>query len=139
MNSPEDIDNEIARLMGDPNALRGERIPSSNWFSPSDPNQPPMPARQPYGGQWTSAAGTNAPAELAQAQQQPGLSQIEIDRICALDPAKVAADFANPFMPGVGRVDPMTGQVRTLDWVRQQAYEMEQTIRKIQQQLCRLA
>jgi hypothetical protein len=56
-----------------------------------------------------------------------------------MDPAKVAADFANPFLPGVGRVDPMTGQVRTLDWVRQQASEMEQTIRKIQQQLCRPA
>jgi hypothetical protein len=73
---------------------------------------------------------------LAQAQTQPGLSPIEIARICALDPAKIAADFANHFMPGVGRVDPITGKVRTLDWVRQQAYEMEQTVRKIQDQLC---
>ena len=147
MNSSDEIANEIARLMRDPDALRHERerMPSSGRRGHYDSNQPRVPAGQSGGGQWTDtgrSAGGGAPTtllELAQAQTQPGLTPGEIIRICAMDPAKVAADFANPFLPGVGRVDPVTGQVRTLDWVRQQANEMEQTIRKIQQQLCRPA
>jgi hypothetical protein len=144
MNSSDEIANEIARLMRDPDALRHERegMSSSGRHGHYYSNQPRVPAGQSGGGQWTDtgqSAGGGAPTkrlELAQAQTQPGLSPIEIARICALDPAKIAADFANHFMPGVGRVDPITGKVRTLDWVRQQAYEMEQTVRKIQDQLC---
>ena len=131
---------EIARVMRDPNALHHERdsVPSSGRRGGHyDPNQPRVAAGQSGGGQWADT-GRSA-GELAQAQQQPGLSLKELARICALDPAQVAADFANTFMPGVGRVDPLTRQVRTLDWVRQQAYEMEQNIRKIQEQLCRPA
>ena len=139
MNSSNEIANEIARLMRDPDALRHERhrmVPSGRRGH-YESSQPRVPAGQSGGGQWTDA-GRSA-VKLAQAQEQSPLSLKELVRICALDPAKIAADFANHFMPGVGRVDPMTGQVRTLDWVRQQASEMEQTIRKIQQQLCRPA
>lgn len=136
--SPE-VANEIARLMRDPDALRHERerMPSSGRSGHYDPNQPRVPVGQSGGGQWTDT-GRSA-GELAQAQQQPSPSLEELARICALDPAKVAADFATPFLKGVGRVDPMTGQVRTLDWVRQQAYQMEQLIRELQRQLCRPA
>jgi hypothetical protein len=147
MNSSDEIANEIARLMRDPDALRHERhrMPPSGRRGHYESNQPRVPAGQSGGGQWTdtgrSARGdaSTERLELAQAQEQPGLTPAEIIRICAMDPAKVAADFANPFLPGVGRVDPMTGQVRTLEWVRQEAYKMEQMIRQIQQQLCRPA
>jgi hypothetical protein len=139
MNSSDEIANEIARLMRDPDALRHERegMPSSGRRGHYDSNQPRVAAGQSGGGQWTDA-GRSAVA-LAQAQQPSPLSLKELVRICAMDPAKTAAEFANPFLRGVGRVDPMPGRVRTLDWVRQQAYEMEENIRKIQQQLCRPA
>jgi hypothetical protein len=142
---PTHVANEIARLMRDPDALRheSEGMPSSGRSGHYDPNQPRVPAGQSGGGQWADT-GRNADARpstelAAQAQKQPELSIRELARICALDPAKVAADLANTLLEGVGRVDPLTGQVRTLDWVRQEAYKMEQTIRSIQQQLCRPA
>lgn len=139
--------NEIARLMRDPDALRHERerMPPSSRRGHYDPNQPRVPAGNSDGGQWTDtgrSAGASQLAELlelAQAQKQPRLSPIEVARICALDPAQIAADFGNTLMPAFGRVDPVTREVRTLDWVKQQAYEMEQTVRKIQEQLCRPA
>jgi len=144
MSSSEEFSNEIARLMRDPDALRPERdrMRSSSRRGHFDRNQPRAPTGHPGGGQWTDtgrSAGLSASAErleLAQAQTQPRLSPIEVARICALDPAKIAADLANTLMPGVGRVDPITGEVRTLDWVRQQASQMEQTVRKTQEQLC---
>jgi hypothetical protein len=142
---PTHVANEIARLMRDPDALRheSERMPFSSRHGYYDPSQPRVPAGQSGGGQWTDtgrSADARPSGELAaQVQKQPGLSLKEIARICALDPAKTAADFANSLMPSVGTVDPITGQRRTLDWVRQQAHEMEQTVRKIQQQLCPLA
>jgi hypothetical protein len=139
MNSSDETAKEIARLMRDPDALRHERgrTPSSGRRGHYDSNQPRVPAGQSGGGQWADT--DRSAGELTQAQQQPGLSLKELTRICALDPAKVAADFANTFMPGVGRVDPFTGQVRTLDWVKQQARQMEQLVRELQQQLCRPA
>jgi hypothetical protein len=139
MNSSDEVANEIARLMRDPDALRHERerMPSFGRRGHYDPNQLRVPAGQSGGGQWAET-GRSA-GHLAQAQQQSPLSIQELVRICALDPAKIAADFANHLIPGVGRVDPLTGQVRTLDWVRQEAQKMEENIRTIQQQLCRPA
>jgi hypothetical protein len=68
-------------------------------------------------------------------QRQPTLSLQEIENICRLDPAQHAAEFANRWLPGVGRIDPMTGEVRTLEWVRQQAYDMQKQIEQIQREL----
>jgi hypothetical protein len=68
-------------------------------------------------------------------QRQPTLSPQEIENICRLDPVQHAAEFANRWLPGVGRIDPMTGEVRTLEWVRQQAYDMQKQIEQIQREL----
>ena len=105
MNSSDEITNEVARLMRDPDALRHERerMPSSGRGH-YDSSQPRVPAGQSGGGQWADT-GRSA-VKLAQAQEQSPLSLKELVRICALDPAKIAADFANHFMPGVGRVIP---------------------------------
>jgi hypothetical protein len=135
--SSEEINQEIARLMRDPDALRHERD-GMPVFGRRAPTGRPEDGQRTNTGRSAENSALTERLELAQAQKQPGLSPIEIARICTLDPAKVAADFANTFMPGVGRVDPITGQVRTLDWVKRQAYEMEQTVRKIQEQLCRI-
>ena len=100
MNSSDETAKEIARLMRDPDALRHERgrMPSSGHTGRYDPNQPRVPAGQSGGGQWAET-GRNAGA-WAQAQQQPSPSLEELARVCTLDPAKIAADFANTFMPG---------------------------------------
>jgi hypothetical protein len=141
------LSNEIERLMRDPDSMRDEweRMQRSGQHGGYDSNQPRVPAGNPVGGQWTATSrsadaneSTGLP-ELAQAQKQQSPSLEELARICAMDPAKVAADFANPFFKGVGKVDPMTGQVRTLDWVRQEARKMEQLVRELQRQLCRPA
>lgn len=122
--------------MRDPDALRHERerLPSSGRRGHCDSRQPRVPAGQSGGGQCADT-GRSA-GQLARAQQQPSPSLEELARACALDPAKVAADFANTFVPGIGRVDPLTGQVRTMDWVKQQARQMEQLVRELQKQLC---
>jgi len=62
------------------------------------------------------------------------LSPQEIENICKLDPAKIAADFANAWIPRIGTRDPMTGRVVTLEWVKQQAQQMQQTTEQIQRE-----
>ena len=52
--SSKDIDNEIARLMRDPNALRSERGQGAGGRGHYDPNQPRVPGGSENGGQWTS-------------------------------------------------------------------------------------
>jgi hypothetical protein len=71
-----------------------------------------------------------------QIQQGPDtLSPQEIERICRMDPGQEAARVLNEWLPRAGQVDPTTGQVRTLDWVKQQAYDMQKMIERLQQEL----
>ena len=138
MNSSDEITNEVARLMRDPDALRHERerMPSSGRGH-YDSSQPRVPAGQSGGGQWADT-GRSA-VKLAQAQEQSPLSLKELVRICALEPGEDCRRLCQPLYAGGRESDPLTGKVRTLDWVRQEAQKMEENIRKIQQQLCRPA
>jgi hypothetical protein len=71
MNSSDEIANEIARLMRDPDALRHERqrMPSFARRGHYDSNQPRVPAGQSGGGQWADTGrsagdGGHQPTDL---------------------------------------------------------------------------
>jgi hypothetical protein len=93
-------------------------------------------------GAWApngAPAFVNGPdtANLVEKVQQP--SDLpppgNIEQICKLDPAQEAARIFNQFLPRVGTIDPFTGRVITLEWIREQARQMEQMTRQSQQEL----
>ena len=92
------------------------------------------PPQSSYSDDGVGDRSGREPAEPAQ-QRQDTLSPQEIENICKLDPAKIAADFANAWIPRIGTRDPMTGRVVTLEWVKQQAQQMQQTTEQIQREL----
>jgi len=93
-------------------------------------NSPSLGAKQPaYSGAFSESSQEVAPPERMQQQlQQPVWPSPEIESICKLDPAREAARVANLFWEGVGKVDPLTGQVRTREWVIEQGNQMRKYI-----------
>jgi hypothetical protein len=111
MRTPEDIDNEIARLMRDPDALRGERgrTPRFGRRGHYDPSQPRVPAGHSDGGQWTAAGGG--------AGAQPVRSSEEIDKeIARLMRDPDALRYEREGIQAVGpRVHPEDGERIDID------------------------
>ena len=96
-----------------PTASFNERWPEPFDFGPQMPPQPQPPDKQQDDG-WT-------PEKRRQH--------------CALDAASIAADYANRLQTMVGKIDPVTGQLVTQDWVKRQAAEMQRTVERIQTEL----
>ena len=96
------VANEIARLMRDPNSMRGEweRMQRSGWRGRYDPNQPRVPAGHSDGGRWTDTGRSAGPG----AHDRP-----QIDR------AVLAGPVLNELIAGhlpIEKIEARTGRGR---------------------------
>jgi hypothetical protein len=112
-----------------------------NPFFPSPQDDPQYPFSNPpisYNapGQGPPAAQPQPPNDKGSGAQPEGqMSPQQRSQICALDAATIAAELGNKLQSMVGKVDPLTKQVVTQDWVNRQAAEMQKNVERIQTEL----
>jgi len=119
-------------LRGDGGGARTDQLPgSSRAMSQGGMPHLSMPPASPPSLNEQSALQQYGSPQTAQ-QKEDQLTPEQRAQHCALDPATIAAEYANKFLPRLGQIDPQTNQRYTRESISRRAAEMPRMVEQIQ-------